>query len=105
MKQKANEEDDFMTQKFRAFDFQSVKQSFLRQELLEKEKKSVDSDEGNLNSDTEDNSNLDEANSKEDEDELNEYMQNVSNNTEVCRFIFCISFVLFIISYWWARDF
>lgn len=74
-----------MSQKFRAFDFQSVKQSFMRQEMLEKEKKSGDSDnDANANSDTEDNSNLDEVNSKEDEDELNEYMQSVTNNSEVC---------------------
>jgi hypothetical protein len=41
--------DDFMSQKFQGFDFQSVKQSFMRQELLEQEKK--------LSSELDDNSN------------------------------------------------
>lgn len=76
---KTNDEDDFMSQKFRAFDFQSVKQSFMRQELLDKEKKNaVDSDDAQLDGITdEDNSN------QEDDDELNEYMQNLTNSNEV----------------------
>lgn len=42
--------ENFMSQKFQGFDFQSVRQSFMRQELLEQERKSVAtclSDEGN----------------------------------------------------------
>lgn len=90
-KQKTNDDEDFMAQKFRAFDFQSVRQSFMRQEMLGKRSGLSDDNEANLNSDTEDNENLDEVNSKgEDEDELNEYMQSVTNNPEVCSFIFVL---------------
>lgn len=77
-KQKNNDEEDFLSQKFRAFDFQSVKQSFMRQELLDKEKKNADSDDAQVDgvSDAEENSN------QEDEDELNEYMQNITNSND-----------------------
>ncbi|KAI4455307.1 zinc finger protein [Holotrichia oblita] len=40
-----NEYEDFMKQKFQGFDFQSVKQSFMRQELLKQEQKDSFSEE------------------------------------------------------------
>lgn len=36
---------DFMTQKFQGFDFQSVRQSFLRQDMLEKEKSTTENED------------------------------------------------------------
>ncbi|EFA05208.1 zinc finger protein 729 isoform X1 [Tribolium castaneum] len=41
--------DDFMSQKFQAFDFQSVKQSFMRQELLEQQEKKFSENDDNSN--------------------------------------------------------
>lgn len=73
-KQKTNDDEDFLSQKFRAFDFQSVKQSFMRQELLEKKNLTVnDSDDG-----------ISDENSNDD-DELNEYMQNIINTSDVVK--------------------
>lgn len=72
-KQKTNDEDDFMSQKFRAFDFQSVKQSFMRQEMLDKEKKDADSDDGQIDGDS-------DSDNDDDEDDLNEYMQTITNS-------------------------
>lgn len=45
-----SDKEDFMSQKFQGFDFQSVKQSFMRQEIMEQERK-------NSVSEVEDNSN------------------------------------------------
>lgn len=39
-------DEDFMTQKFQGFDFKSVRQSFLRQDMLEKQKKKEEEEEG-----------------------------------------------------------
>lgn len=41
--------EDFMSQKFQAFDFQSVKQSFMRQELLEQQEKKSEIDDNSNN--------------------------------------------------------
>ncbi|KAJ3652446.1 hypothetical protein Zmor_018408 [Zophobas morio] len=51
-----NSSEDFMSQKFQGFDFQSVKQSFMRQEMLEQEKKpssEIDDNSNNRLSDQE----------------------------------------------------
>lgn len=48
--------EDFLAQKFQGFDFQSVKQSFMRQDLLEQERKRAASDD-----DSDDNSCSDEC--------------------------------------------
>lgn len=63
-KQKTESEDDFMSQKFRAFDFQSVKQSFMRQEMLDRENHEDEA----LMSDGEEASN----NSRDEEEEYSE---------------------------------
>lgn len=50
---KNNKNDDFLSQKFEGFDFQSVRQSFMKQELLEQSKNDIVSDDDN-NSDYDD---------------------------------------------------
>ncbi|GJQ75286.1 hypothetical protein Trydic_g23475 [Trypoxylus dichotomus] len=57
-----NEYEDFMKQKFQGFDFQSVKQSFMRQEMLKQEQKDSFSEEI---------SEQEEENDKADDDEKN----------------------------------
>lgn len=62
-----------MSQKFRAFDFQSVKQSFMRQEMLEREKKAVDSGDDAAN----------DANSDEEYDDDGNYDNDKGDTTSL----------------------
>lgn len=57
---KNNKNDDFLSQKFEGFDFQSVRQSFLKQELLEQSKIGSDEDNNTDYDDSEKNSNNNE---------------------------------------------
>ncbi|CAH0549444.1 unnamed protein product [Brassicogethes aeneus] len=72
--------DDFMSQKFQAFDFQSVKQSFMKQELIEQQKLHNQNATDSSDDDEDDKNNLLDA-PKEIDSSSNLYTNIITNYT------------------------